>query len=53
MRIGVEEFLPEKMKLDLATKAEQLAPESQGWQIDVAGNYLYGAPAAGNRCSAW
>ena len=49
MRIGVEEFLPERMKLDLATKAEQLAPESQGWQIDLAGNYLYGAPAAGNK----
>ncbi|MFC5302344.1 alpha-2-macroglobulin family protein [Azospira restricta] len=48
MRIGVEEFLPEKMKLDLVSKAEQLAPES-GWQIDVAGNYLYGAPAAGNK----
>ncbi|HNJ76252.1 MAG TPA: MG2 domain-containing protein, partial [Azospira sp.] len=49
MRIGVEEFLPERMKLDLATKAEQLAPESQGWQIDLTGNYLYGAPAAGNK----
>jgi len=49
MRIGVEEFLPERMKLDLTTKADQLAPESQGWQIDIAGNYLYGAPAAGNR----
>ena len=49
MRIGVEEFLPERMKLDLATKAEQLAPDSQGWDIDLAGNYLYGAPAAGNK----
>lgn len=49
MRIGVEEFLPERMKLDLATKADQLAPESQGWQIDISGNYLYGAPAAGNK----
>ncbi|MFA7292114.1 MAG: alpha-2-macroglobulin [Rhodocyclaceae bacterium] len=49
MRIGVEEFLPEKMKLDLATKADQLTPASQGWQIDLAGNYLYGAPAAGNK----
>ncbi len=47
MRIGVEEFLPERMKLDFATKAEQLAPDG-GWQIDVSGNYLYGAPAAGN-----
>ena len=48
MRLNVEEFLPERMKLDLATQAEQLAPEG-GWQIDIAGNYLYGAPAAGNK----
>ena len=48
MRFNVEEFLPEKMKLDLASKAEQLTPDS-GWQIDIAGNYLYGAPAAGNK----
>ena len=48
MRFNVEEFLPERMKLDLVSKAEQLAPEG-GWQIDIAGNYLYGAPAAGNK----
>lgn len=48
MRLNVEEFLPERMKLDLATKAEQLAPGME-WRIAVTGNYLYGAPTAGNR----
>ena len=48
LRIGVEEFLPEKMKLDLTSKAEQLTPDA-GWSIDVRGAYLYGAPAAGNQ----
>ena len=44
----VEEFLPERMKLDL--KAD-LAVLSGGAALAVAveGNYLYGAPAAGNR----
>lgn len=51
MRIGVEEFLPERMKLDLATSAEKLdaASAAEGWDIDVTGTYLYGAPATGNR----
>ena len=48
MPFAVEEFLPERMKLDLATASERLAGDS-GWQIDVSGAYLYGAPAAGNR----
>jgi uncharacterized protein YfaS (alpha-2-macroglobulin family) len=48
LRLNVEEFLPERMKLVLSSKAEQLTPES-GWEIDISGNYLYGAPAAGNR----
>ena len=48
MRFSVEEFLPERMKLDLASEVAQL-DTSGSWQIDVAGNYLYGAPAAGNR----
>ena len=47
-RFGVEEFLPERMKLDLASKQAQLTAES-GFTIDVTGAYLYGAPAAGNR----
>lgn len=48
LRFSVEEFLPERMKLDLATQPEQLAPGS-AWKIDITGNYLYGAPAANNR----
>ncbi len=47
-RFGVEEFLPERMKLDLSSKQATLAP-GQEFTIDVQGNYLYGAPAAGNR----
>ena len=51
LRFGVEEFLPERMKLDLATGAEKLDTGSaaDGWPIEVTGSYLYGAPAAGNR----
>ncbi len=48
LRFNVEEFLPERMKLDLSTTAERLVPNGE-WQIDVGGVYLYGAPAAGNR----
>ena len=47
-RFGVEEFLPERMKLDLTSQQALLAPDSD-FSIDVQGNYLYGAPAAGNR----
>jgi uncharacterized protein YfaS (alpha-2-macroglobulin family) len=47
-RFGVEEFLPERMKLDLASKQAQLAAGTP-YTIDVKGDYLYGAPAAGNR----
>ncbi|MFH1138262.1 MAG: alpha-2-macroglobulin [Pseudomonadota bacterium] len=43
----VEEFLPERMKLDLTSPRETLAPD-QGWNIDVKGEYLYGAPASGS-----
>ena len=48
MRVGVEEFLPERMKLELGTKSERLDSGSD-WSIDIVGSYLYGAPAAGNR----
>ncbi|MFZ6655098.1 MG2 domain-containing protein [Undibacterium sp. TJN19] len=47
-RFGVEEFLPERMKLDLSSKQATLAADSD-YSVDVVGNYLYGAPAAGNR----
>jgi uncharacterized protein YfaS (alpha-2-macroglobulin family) len=47
----VEEFLPERMKLNLESKQAVLAP-SEPWQVDLQGDYLYGAPAAGNRVLA-
>ncbi len=44
----VEEFLPERMKLDLNNDHTQLAV-GDAFEVAVQGNYLYGAPAAGNR----
>ncbi|MDR2506733.1 MAG: alpha-2-macroglobulin family protein [Candidatus Accumulibacter sp.] len=51
MRIGVEEFLPERMKLDLSSESRMLGAgdASDSWRVDVSGTYLYGAPASGNR----
>ena len=47
----IEEFLPERLKLDLATKQDTIAPGAP-FGVDVEGDYLYGAPAAGNRFTA-
>lgn len=47
LRFGVEEFLPERMKLDLAGHDPKSG--APGWTIDISGRYLYGTPAAGNR----
>ena len=47
----IEEFLPERLKLDLATKQDTITPGTP-FGIDVEGDYLYGAPAAGNRFTA-
>lgn len=47
-RFGVEEFLPERMKLDLQSTQAALAPD-EAFTVDVNGTYLYGSPAAGNR----
>ena len=43
-----EEFLPERMKLHLDSEQPVLST-GEDWMIDVQGDYLYGAPAAGNR----
>ncbi|WP_374014070.1 alpha-2-macroglobulin [Pseudoxanthomonas koreensis] len=53
MSLRIEEFLPERMKLDLSAPREQdtLAP-GQPLQLQAQAAYLYGAPAAGNRFSA-
>src|SRR5207249_1776800 len=48
LRLGVEEFLPERMKLDL-TSIDPALTVDQTFTIAVHGAYLYGAPAAGNR----
>ena len=47
----VEEFLPERMKLTLAAPEAPLTGEVS-LPVQVQGDYLYGAPAAGNRLQA-
>ena len=47
----VEDFLPERMALELKGSDTPLSPE-QAAEVQVTGRYLYGAPAAGNRLSA-
>lgn len=47
-RFQVEEFLPERMKLRLTPSATSLLPD-ETLSIDAQGDYLFGAPAAGNR----
>src|SRR5207247_10869079 len=48
LRLGVEEFLPERMKLDLSSSDPPLTA-AQMFTVAVHGTYLYGAPAAGKR----
>ncbi len=50
-RFHVEEFLPERMKLDLSSSAPYVSP-ANSILVDVSGTYLYGAPASGNKLSA-
>lgn len=50
-RFQVEEFLPERMKLALTPSAPTLLSD-QPLNIEIQGDYLYGAPAAGNRVLA-
>jgi alpha-2-macroglobulin len=47
----VEEFLPERMKLELASAQTVLSP-ADSLKLDITGAYLYGAPASGNRFKA-
>ncbi len=51
MTLRIEEFLPERMKLDLGSAQRALKP-GQPLKLEAAGAYLYGAPAAGNRFTA-
>jgi len=51
MNLRIEEFLPERMKLDLDSAQATIKPgEPLNLKVDAA--YLYGAPAAGNRFTA-
>ncbi|MFZ5637195.1 MAG: alpha-2-macroglobulin family protein [Pseudomonadota bacterium] len=51
MTLRIEEFLPERMKLDLETADAVLRP-GRPLALKATGAYLYGAPAAGNRFTA-
>ncbi|RPE81505.1 alpha-2-macroglobulin family protein [Vulcaniibacterium tengchongense] len=50
MALRVEEFLPERLKLDLG--AQPVLRPGEPIRLSVDGAYLYGAPAAGNRFTA-
>ncbi|MBS0849036.1 alpha-2-macroglobulin [Citrobacter sp. JGM124] len=43
----VEDFMPERMALELTTQSSPVTPEDDV-EFEVSGRYLYGAPAAGN-----
>ncbi len=51
MSLRIEEFLPERMKLDLASAKPTLSP-GEPFPLSVEAAYLYGAPAGGNRFTA-
>ena len=51
MALRIEEFLPERMKLDLASADPVLHP-GEPFRLRATGAYLYGAPASGNRFTA-
>lgn len=51
MSLRIEEFLPERMKLDLDSAAPILR-RGQPFALHAKGAYLYGAPASGNRFTA-
>ncbi|WXL26552.1 alpha-2-macroglobulin [Ectopseudomonas mendocina] len=49
---SVEDFLPERLALDLKSRGETVAYRpDESVTFDVTGRYLYGAPASGNRLS--
>jgi uncharacterized protein YfaS (alpha-2-macroglobulin family) len=50
-RFRVEEFLPERIKLDFDSPAARIAP-GEALPLRVRADYLYGAPAAGLRFTA-
>ena len=50
MTLRIEEFLPERMKLDL--DAQAVLRPGEPLKLQATGAYLYGAPASGNRFTA-
>ncbi len=50
MTLRIEEFLPERLKLDL--EAPAVLKPGEPFKLGVQAAYLYGAPAAGNRFTA-
>jgi uncharacterized protein YfaS (alpha-2-macroglobulin family) len=51
MTLRIEEFLPERMKLDLDAAQPVLKP-GEPLKLKATAAYLYGAPASGNRFTA-
>ncbi|MCW4454949.1 alpha-2-macroglobulin family protein [Flavobacterium sp. MXW15] len=51
MTLRIEEFLPERMKLDLDSAQKTLKP-GEPFKLQADAAYLYGAPADGNRFTA-
>jgi uncharacterized protein YfaS (alpha-2-macroglobulin family) len=51
LTLRVEEFLPERMKLELKSPQATIRPK-EPFKLEVEAAYLYGAPAAGNRFTA-
>ena len=51
MTLRIEEFLPERMKLDLDSAQATLKP-GEPLKVKATAAYLYGAPADGNRFTA-
>jgi len=49
---SVEEFLPERMKLELTSEHDVFVSPSTNIEIIGQGDYLYGAPAADNKIAA-
>ena len=49
---AVEDFLPERLKLELSVAGNKPLSVNDAAMIDVQSDYLYGAPASGNRYDA-
>ena len=48
-KFKVEDFMPERMALELKSVESEPVSPTQEITFDVTGRYLYGAPASGNR----